>query len=179
MPEQIHLITACQSDRNALATEVAWRAGLRAHELFTLQRIDEAKASTHRQWSKERFQGREGERYVVTGKGGLRREVSVPAGLAKRLEESRLDEARPVKDRGIVYRQHYDLGGGNAWSKSFGEASMRALGWSHGAHGLRHSYAQERMRELQGQGKSYHHAREIVSQELGHFRGDIVEVYLR
>ncbi len=35
------------------------------------------------------------------------------------------------------------------------------------------------MRELQGLGKAYYPAREIVSQELGHFRGDIVEVYLR
>ncbi|MGH8490682.1 MAG: hypothetical protein ACREXS_17910 [Gammaproteobacteria bacterium] len=56
---------------------------------------------------------------------------------------------------------------------------MRALGWSTGAHGLRHAYAQERMCELQAHGKSYNLARELVSQELGHFRGDIVEVYLR
>lgn len=177
--EQIQLIAAEQSSKNALATELAWRAGLRAHELFTLQRAGEAQASTHRPWSNERFQGREGDRYVVTGKGGLRREVVIPRVLAKRLEACRLEQARTVKDRGIVYRQHYDIGAGNAWSKSFGEASTRALGWSHGAHGLRHSYAQARMTELQEQGKSYYLARELVSQELGHFRGDIVEVYLR
>ncbi len=39
------------------------------------------------------------------------------------------------------------------------------------AHGLRHSYAQERMQELLGRGVSYNQARELVSQELGHFRG--------
>ena len=65
------------------------------------------------------------------------------------------------------------------WSKAFGAASARALGWSHGAHGLRHSYAQERMAELQASGFDYAAAREIVSQELGHFRGDVVEVHLR
>jgi integrase len=178
-PEQIELITACQSDKHALATEVAWRAGLRAHELLTLQRVSEAVLSSHRHWSEERFHGRDGERYIVTGKGGLRREVMIPESLASRLEARRLDEPCSIKDRGIAYEQHYGIGGGNAWSKSFSEASTRALGWSHGAHGLRHSYAQERMRELQGEGKPYHHAREIVSQELGHFRGDIVEVYLR
>jgi len=170
---------ASQSDKNALATELAWSAGLRAHELLTLQRSDKARASTHRHWSKERFQGREGERYIVIGKGGLRREVMVPSTLVDRLEARRLESARITTDRGIVYRQYYDVGGGNAWSKSFGEASTRALGWSHGAHGLRHSYAQDRMRELQAQGKRYNLARELVSQELGHFRGDIVEVYLR
>ena len=179
MPAQIRLVATHQSEKNALATEVAWHAGLRAHELFTLQRIGEVQASKHRHWSRERFLSREGERYIVTGKGGLRREVLIPRDLATRLEVCRFESPCSVSDRGISYKQHYDIGGGNAWSKSFSDASIRALGWSHGAHGLRHSYAQERMRELQGLGKSYHPAREIVSQELGHFRGDIVEVYLR
>lgn len=178
-PEQIRLVAGHQGDRNALATEIAWRAGLRAHELLTLQRAGEAQASAHRRWTQERFLGREGERYIVTGKGGLRREVMIPRDLAATLEARRLESAQTVTDRGITYRQHYDVGGGNAWSKSFGEASVRILSWSQGAHGLRHSYAQERMQELQGLGKPYHQARDIVSQELGHFRGDIVEVYLR
>lgn len=153
-----------EGDKNALATEVAWRAGLRAHEFLTLQRAGEARASTHRHWSTERFLGRAGERYIVTGKGGLRREVMIPRELTVRLEARRLDTPRVVTERGITYRQHYDIGGDNAWSKSFSEVSTRTLGWSQGAHGLRHSYAQERMRELQAQGKSYHDARELVSQ---------------
>jgi integrase len=177
-PEQIRLIAAHQGEKHALATELAWRAGLRAHELLTLQRGSEAQASGHREWRRDRFLGRDGERYLVTGKGGLRREVLIPELLARRLEVCRLETARTVSDRGLHYRQHYDLGGGNAWSKSFSEASTRVLGWSHGAHGLRHSYAQERMRELQAAGKPYTEARELLSQELGHFRGEIVEVYL-
>jgi hypothetical protein len=56
---------------------------------------------------------------------------------------------------------------------------MRALGRSTGAHGLRHAYAQERMRELQNRGVPYKEARAILSQELGHFREDVVETYLR
>ncbi|MCP5156700.1 MAG: integrase domain-containing protein [Ectothiorhodospiraceae bacterium] len=178
-PEQIRAVAGAQDARNALATEVAWRAGLRAHELLTLRAPSEATASTHRTWSADRFVGREGQRYVVTGKGGLRREVSIPRELAARLEAVRLATPATVVDRGIVYRAAYDIGGGNAWSKSFGAASARTLGWSNGAHGLRHTYAQERMAELQARGFGYTAAREIVSQELGHFRGEIVEVYLR
>lgn len=178
-PEQVRLVVAGQDSRCALATEIAWRAGLRAHELLTLKRTNEATAATHRCWSEHRFAGREGARYVVTGKGGLRREVLVPRELSSRLEALRHRDPVTIRDRGIVYQQQYDLGGGNAWSKSFGNASARALGWSHGAHGLRHSYAQERMAELQARGFDYVAAREIVSQELGHFRGDVVEVYLR
>ncbi|KAG1682859.1 Valine--tRNA ligase [Nymphon striatum] len=47
------------------------------------------------------------------------------------------------------------------------------------AHGLRHSYAQERMGELRSQGLTREYALEIVSQELEHFRPDITEIYLR
>ncbi len=178
-PEQIKLVASHQTERNALATEIAWRAGLRAHELLTIQQAGDASASGHRNWSPERFMGRDGVGYVVTGKGGLRREVMIPRELSVRLEARRLDAPLAIGDRGISYRQHYGISGGNAWSKSFSEASTRAMGWSAGGHGLRHSYAQERMQELLGRGVSYSQARELVSQELGHFRGDIVEVYLR
>ncbi len=37
-PEQVRAVLACQDRHNALATEIAWRAGLRAHELLTLRR---------------------------------------------------------------------------------------------------------------------------------------------
>ena len=35
------------------------------------------------------------------------------------------------------------------------------------------------MNTLQGNGYEYREALEIVSQEMGHFRADITEVYLR
>ncbi len=73
-----------------------------------------------------------------------------------------------------------DLGGGNALSASFSRASQRALSFSHGLHGVRHKYAQERIDEIKLLLKVSHSiARDIVAQELGHFRGDITEVYLR
>lgn len=176
---QVDLIAARQTQHNALATEIAHAAGLRAHELLTLQR-------THRQAADERpaheqkFSGiREGSiSYTVHGKGGLFREVRIPTLLARRLESLRLAEPRRVTDRGIHYRQHYDLGGGQPWSKSFSAASKTALGWSKGAHGLRHTYAQERMKVLQ-RTLHFEQAKQVVSQELGHFRADITDTYLR
>lgn len=186
-PGQVEMVQRCQSESNALATRVAYEGGLRAHELLTLRRLDEERASPHRRWRGERFAGRGGERYIVTGKGGLKREVLLSKETAARLEALRLDAPREVLDRGIRYQQVYDLSGGNSWAVSFSSASERALGWSRGAHGLRHSYAQERMRELQGlrdaggrpAGLRHSDAKEVVSQELGHFRRDIVETYLR
>nr|WP_229651935.1 hypothetical protein [Vibrio parahaemolyticus] len=76
------------------------------------------------------------------------------------------------------YESHYNIAGGHKFSDAFSKASSRALGFSNGAHGLRHSYAQNRYEQL-----ANHFERidvmTIISQELGHFRPDITEVYLR
>jgi integrase len=177
--EQISVISQSQTAKIRLATEIAHAAGLRAHELFTLQPQQKRFASTHRQWSKQRFIGRTGEIYTVIGKGGLTREVIIPYALSQQLELHRLEIPKIVKDRKINYECYYNIGGGKDWSNSFSAASKRVLGWSHGAHGLRHTYAQSRMDELQERGFIYSEALGIVSQELGHFRPDITEVYLR
>jgi integrase len=177
--EQVSLVAAAQTERNGLATEIAYCSGLRAHELLTLRRVDERCPSIHREWNADRFAGRDGERYTVHGKGGLVREVMIPRKLANRLEDRRLPEPIRVTDRGIHYQQQYDISGGNRWSASFTEASKRILGWSRGAHGLRHSYAQERMAELQRNGKTYEDAKETVAQEVGHFNKETTEAYLR
>lgn len=177
--DQLVAIAAAQTDRHALATELAVACGLRAHELLTICRIDEHQPSQHRIWRSDMHHGRAGQLYVVTGKGGLRRCILVSTDLAVRLESRRLVQGRIVKDRGIKYETRYDIGGGQAWSSSFSSASQRVLGWSTGAHGCRHSYAQARMDELQGAGYRYYDALQVVSQEMGHFRASITEVYLR
>ena len=177
--DEAERIAARQAPHNALATRIAYDAGLRAHELHTLRRTDEASASPHRAWRPDRFLGRRGVCYVVTGKGGLLREVMLSHGLSMALEARRLAEPRPVTDRGIHYQSHYDIGGGMAFSKSFTTCSKRELGFSHGAHGVRHSYAQSRFATLLARGLSDDHAKDILCQELGHFRREIVDEYLR
>jgi len=178
-PEQVHLIAARQTPRNALATEIAYAAGLRAHELLTLRPLNEQPVDP-RPALETKWRGRDGgEAYTVAGKGGLVREVRLPADLAARLEAVRRPTPVRVTDRGVHYEQHYSLNGGNRWSSSFTNAAERVLSWSEGAHGLRHSYAQERLHELQHSGLSYAQALETVSQEMGHFRAEITQAYLR
>jgi len=179
--EQTHAIADKQREQNALSTEIAYAAGLRAKELITLLPIEERPADIRRNKEPldEKFMGREGQRYSVIGKGGLVREVIIPDNLAQRLEERRLDQAIEVIDRNIIYQQHYKISAGRNWSQSFSRSSQHVLGWSNGAHGLRHSYAQERMNELRSQGLTREYALKVVSQELGHFRPDITEIYLR
>lgn len=176
--EQVRLIAAAQTPRNALATELAYAAGLRAHELLTLRPATDRPADP-RPALASKWHGRDGERYTVAGKGGLVREVLIPQALAARLEAERLPTPERITDRGVHYLQHYAINGGNRWSSSFTNAALRVLGWSEGAHGLRHSYAQERLYELQHNGVSFEPALETVSQEMGHFRAEITQTYLR
>ena len=178
-PEQIDLLIAHQSPKHALSTKIAYEAGLRAHELLTIRRIEE-QAIDIRNWSKDKYLGREHWcKYSVVGKGGLIRDIRLSPELAKELELFRRSSPVQVTDRGIYYQSLYDIGGGNNWSSSFTRASMRALGWSRGAHGTRHSYSQKRVSELQGKGLSHNRALSAVSSELGHMRADITLVYLR
>ncbi|MDC5870256.1 site-specific integrase [Vibrio europaeus] len=177
---QVKTVCDHMSERNALAAEIAYRSGLRAHELITITRSNEGSVTESRTWSDERFASRTGEVYLVTGKGGLTREVLLPRDLAARLEERRLDAPVLRRDRKVNYAQYYDIGGGQALSQSWSDASKRALGFSNGLHGVRHSYAQERLDEVKYHYKADHErARDIVAEELGHFRGIITEVYLR
>ena len=176
-PQQIRMVAAAQRGRNGLSTLIAHAAGLRAHEFFTLARPDEQPPDA-RPARSEKFAGRPGRDYTVVGKGGLVRLVRIPDDLAERLEAHRRDEPVRVTDRGIHYTSRYDIAAGTAWGASFTGASKRALGWTRGAHGARHAYAQERMRELQ-RILTRRDALEAVSQELGHFRPDITEAYLK
>ncbi len=176
-PAQVRRVAAAQTPRNALATLIAHAAGLRAHELLTLGRPAEQPADP-RPALESKFAGRPGVDYTVVGKGGLVRAVRLPDHLAGRLEARRRKEPAAVTDRGIRYRSRYDVGGGRAWGASFSAASIRALGWSRGAHGLRHSYAQERTEETKRL-LPRNAARETVSQELGHFRASVTDAYLK
>lgn len=177
-PEQVDLVKSHMTEKHQLNVDIAYAAGLRAADLLAITRLDEKNPQT-RPSNDEKFLGRAGERYSVTSKGGLIREIRLPVELARQLESHRLDTPMKVIDRGVVHWSHYDVRGGQRFSNAFSAASNRALGWSRGAHGLRHSYAQERMRELGRHGVTYDRALQTVSQELGHFRTEITLVYLR
>jgi integrase len=180
LADEVTKIMSHQSDRNAISTALCVLGGLRGVELLTLRSVDEIKRSSHRTWRSDLFKGlRDYAIYVVTGKGGLVRHVAIPIQLSQMLESRRFAVPRKVRDRGIDYLQQYDIGGGQAFAQSFGDASVAAIGFSHGAHGLRHTYAQTRLQLLRCLGTPIRDALCIVSQELGHFRPEITLVYLR
>ena len=178
--EEIQKIKSHQNEKNRLSTEIASFGGLRAFEIGTIARTDEQPRTPNRNWPRGLFKGIDTlVRYTVHGKGGLIREFALSEDLACRLETRRLAKSRWVEDRKIFHFQRYDLAFGQSWSQSFSYASLKMLGFSTGAHGMRHTYAQERLRTLLRLGFNYEEARRILSSELGHFRPDVTEVYLR
>jgi len=169
-----------QREMNALSTLISHQTGVRAHELGTLRRGDEQRASATRNWDERRFVGMpNGRKYLVTGKGGLCREIWLPELLAVELENRRRPSPTRIVDRGIYYDSYYEIGIGQAFSQSFCTASKAALGFSTGAHGLRHSYVKHRTAKLVQLRYSFYEAQCIVSQEVGHFRPSITLAYYR
>ena len=178
-PEQVQRITEHQTDRHAISTEICHKAGLRVHELYTLRPSGEVQPSPREVHPKKFSNMPEKTKcYTVIGKGGLIREVRIPCPLAERLELRKLDAPKKVSDRGINYKTNYDISAGHRFSDAFSKASDRALGYSNGAHGLRHSYAQNRYEQLANNLPRLD-VMKCVSQEIGHFRPEITEVYLR
>lgn len=180
-PKEVELIASHQTEKNRLATLICDAGGLRAHELFTIQPAHQLPRSPFRPWRTDLFTNfGPYELYTVIGKGGLRRHIALPIVLSKLLGDFRREFPKVVTDRRIPYENcYYDVGGGQALSQSFSEASMRAIGTSLGLHGLRHNYAQRRLIQLKATGLSSADAMLILSQELGHFRPEITLTYLR
>lgn len=84
-----------------------------------------------------------------------------------------------VRDRSADLDSFYDLLNGQAFSDAFSSLSSGVLGFSYGAHGLRHGFAQRRRDELLCMGLSFDEALEVLSQELGHFDTKNTLSYLR
>jgi len=97
------IIKNCPTERDRIAVAISYSAGLRAHELHRIARVDE-RPVVHRaaDFSNERFAGgRETwPTYTVIGKGGGEREIKISPTLAERLEDLRLTEIRIIRDRG-------------------------------------------------------------------------------
>lgn len=109
--KQAEAVSQGQSSKHSLATQIAYAAGLRAHELLTLARNDEREPDRRKALS-SKWDGRSGSLYTVVGKGGLKRHVLIPTALVNQLEQRRLKSPVTVTDRQIKYLQRYDIGGG-------------------------------------------------------------------
>ncbi len=173
-------VLSAMTEKNAISAMIAFCSGLRAHEFCTIRPLEFGERSTTRTWRNDLFSGMSDHKiYLVTGKNGLVRYVAIPSKLSIALEQYRYPHPINVTDRGLHYQMYYDIGFGLNLSSSFSQASKKTLGKSNGIHGLRHSYAKNRMRQQADLNINYEDALTIVSQEMGHFRPEITKTYLR
>lgn len=173
-----YLVSLANADL-ALSLRIVWEGGLRAHELLSLREPKDQPETKDRPWAANRFAGLPYPHslFTVIGKGRLTRLVPLSTVTAGQLFDHR--ERIRVKDREIYYSPDFKLVGGQSLSARFTYLSVKAFGWSVGIHGLRHAYAQRRIRELEDIGFSQDQAKQIVACELGHFRTDVTQTYLR
>lgn len=177
---QIDLLALEASARLELSIRVAEAAGLRAMELLTISLPEYLGESQRAGWKLDRFLGRENEViFIVHGKGGLCREVRLPAHLAKQLLACLRPAPITITDRKANHLSYFYLIGGVNFSSQFSQLSMKVLGASNGAHGLRHTFAKKRLRDLMCLGLTYENALHVLSNELGHFSTANTFAYLR
>jgi integrase len=176
---EIYLLLQNCGDKLNLSIRLAANAGLRALELITIAPVGCLNESK-RDWHKERFTGREEDvAFVVHGKGGLRRQVRLAPDLADELIQQLRPMPIKVRDREVIHTSHFDLVSGANFSMQFSMLSQKVLGESHGAHGLRHTFAQKRLRDLLCCGLDCDLALKVLSNELGHFAVKNTFAYLR
>jgi len=171
--DQIRLVQCLLAPAARLATVVMVESGCRVEDLATLCPAAERPLSNARldQLRPDRFSGREAwPRFTFIGKGGHEYLSSVRPETARSLESIRLETPRDFIHRGLEHstKQYYALPAGNPLSQQWTRASHHALGYSHGIHGLRHTFAQQRMDELTRSGITWSLALERTSQLMGH-----------
>jgi integrase len=154
IPEDAEHILAYLKEKGsafALPAEIALRCGLRISEIAGLQgkHVDLEKMVLH-----------------VTGKGGKKRDLELPAGLA--------DQINPSKQ--------YLFDPSRSWKQSFYQAvrvAAQALGIHiSGVHRLRANSFQNTYDKLIAEGMSDQKARKEVAKKGGHQRTDVTHSYI-
>jgi len=144
-----------------LAASIMYEGGSRVAEATCI------KASQLKGIGVDRETGQAVGSFVAAGKGGKVTTVLVSVETYRRLEAA--VNASP----GQTFRV-----GHNAVRDGLKDSTKKTGQDYQGSHGLRWSFAQERMAELQERGNTYESALLKVSREMGHERADITEHYL-
>jgi hypothetical protein len=137
-----------------LGARVQLELGLRAEEAIRI-------------FPKQITKGENGSYFLtIQGKGGYFLTKELPRPLEN-------DLRRYIAQNGAL-NVKYD-----AYLRNFKKAVEQSGEKWHGTHGLRHNFAQNRMREYQSEGMDRKEALRAVSEDMGHHRPEITETYLR
>ncbi len=139
------------SGNHRTAAQLQYLAGARVKEITRLTADNLADGS----WIK-----------LTNTKGGRVRKVMVPPDVYRKI-------AREIREKGEFAVDYKDY---------LTELKMAALETGQpytGSHGLRWNFAQETVRRLQMDGRSYDEALKLTAEMMGHNRSDITEHYLQ
>lgn len=144
-----------------IAAKSQWESGARVHEISLV------KPEQMRGIGQDRSTGEKCGIIEIKGKGGKVRELHVSPVTYEKISNIIEQEGRFCIDK-------------NDYRTDLRQACESCNEKYTGSHGLRWSYAQERMERLQATcGMSYEQSLCEVSRDLGHERPDITEHYLR
>jgi len=154
------LIASISNENHKIAASVQYEGGARIHEASLI------KNEQLGGFGPDKITGECVGQIRIEGKGGKERTLAVSTETYRNIEK--------VIERDGEYRIDK-----NDYRHSLREAAEKVGQEYNGSHGLRWSYAQERMEEAQENGRTYEQALVEVSHEMGHERADITEHYLR
>lgn len=144
--------------------QLGYKQGLRVHEVTRLDRNDLKRALREDQ-------------LTVKGKGGLVRKVPL-RGQEVRQTIQKLIDRTDVRQSKVFVREGEKTHEVIKQAQNF-IANNRPVGENISFHGLRHTYSQERYQELRAEDKDHYQSRLELSHELGHFRVEITDIYLK
>lgn len=149
------------NEKHRVAAQTQLLSGARIHEI-SLIKIGQLRGIGH-----DDDTGAQGGKIEIKGKGGKIRELCVTPEIYEKISDIIKSDGEFRIDK-------------NKYRTDMRRACEICDAEYNGTHGLRWTYAQDRMAELQSvHNKTYEEALLIVSKELGHERPDVTEHYLR
>lgn len=115
----------------------------------------------------------------VVGKGGKEREVYLDPQTYRKLEEKIENSDKKVIDKETKEEIKVIKVARTTYTNEVRDAAARAGQPYTGTHDFRHSWVQDRIKELVTEGYSKSEARVATSDEIGHVREYITETYLK
>lgn len=155
--------------RVADVVRLAYTHGLRLHEITRLDRATLLKALRKNE-------------LTIKGKGGLIRQVPL-RNEAARKHIRELADKTPLNSYKVFVlkneKTHEVMKEAQNFIQNYRDKVIEPGGHNITLHGLRHTYAQERYLELTEAGKGEYDAKLQISRELGHFRAEVTDIYLK
>ncbi|KPA15731.1 Integrase, catalytic core, phage domain protein [Candidatus Magnetomorum sp. HK-1] len=154
------LVNSVKGEVNNIAAHIQYEAGARINETYKFKEENLKGLAEHS------ARGEVGKIFIDNTKGGKERDIFVTPETYQRLENYIKEHGEYVLDKSSYYI-------------SLNDAAKETNQTYNASHGLRWSFAREEFQKFMETGRTYEETLILVSDEMGHVRGDITEHYLK